>query len=138
MPKHLTEKEHLSDDELTETEAAQGPLAEVPDDEGLEFLFRRLGKQLQSQWAKLIETYPQGFFHAKRQREEEDDDEKSSSELTAESTTSLESRVEQAEICLPVRAAKSAFFLPHLGIQKTDESRPVIPFISDLLQEIKF
>ena len=143
MPQQqVYEKEHLSDDDLAnysldsaaENENDSGvthrSLVKVPDDEGDEFLFRRLGKQLKGQWTKLMELYPQGFFH--RPQEEE---KKEASDSSPESITSIIS-TEPDQISLPVKAAKNALFLPYFGIQNSDESRPVVPLISDLLQVI--
>lgn len=124
------QKEHLSDDELSPSVMTSSPisrsLVKVPDDEGDEFLFRRLGKQLKGHWQKLLDRYPQGFFHSRHQTE-------NAADGSPESIASIIS-AEPEEISLPVKAAKSALFLPHFGIQKSDDSRPVVPFICDLLQ----
>ena len=142
MPlRQQNEKDHLSDDDLVSSSIPETPeidknvirrsLVKVPEDESDEFLFRRLGKQLKGQWTKLLERYPQGFFH----RTQETKKDTASFGASPESTASIISN-EPEEIALPVKAAKSALFLPHFGLQNSDESRPVVPFISDLLQVI--
>ncbi len=126
------EKDHLSDEDLTDYSPPEidqnvihRSLVKVHEEDADDFLFRRLGKQLKGHWTKLLERYPQGFFHHSQ------DDKKS--DISPESTCSMLS-LEPGNMTLPLKAAKSALFLPHFGIQNSDESRPVVPFISDLLQ----
>lgn len=153
------DKEHLSDDELSansttnlagsssaHNRALQGTIVSVPEDQSDEFLFLRLGKQLRGKWAAMLERNPQGFFGSRSRRQTELK-ELESGTLADESGTSgahefspksvLSSlSLETVETSLPMKAAKSVLYLPYFGLQRSDDGRPVVPFLSDLLQVI--
>ena len=152
------EKEHLSDDELStnstpqlattsaHNRAIQGTIVSVPEDQSDEFLFLRLGKQLRGKWAAMLERHPQGFFGSRSRRPTEPRELESGTladepeagqdnEFSPQSVLSNLS-LETVEASLTMKAAKSALYLPYFGLQRSDDGRPVVPFLSDLLQVI--